>query len=180
MRVFVAIDPSDAARDALESLQDHIKVGRLTDPETYHITLAFLGDQSDAILDGFHEALESINLSPFTLQLRGLGTFGAKSPKVVWAGLEPNSDLDRLHGKVRGAARQAGIELPRERFRPHVTLARFGDRIDLTELERLKSFLERFNGFPSPPFEIQSFRLYQSILRSDGAIHEPLAEYALG
>ena len=42
MRSFVAIDLPEAAREALERLQDDLPVGRPLAPETFHLTLAFL------------------------------------------------------------------------------------------------------------------------------------------
>lgn len=178
MRAFVAIDLPDAVRDALETVQDRIPAGRPTDPETFHLTLAFLGEVPDAELDEMHLALDAIEAAPFQLQLRGLGTFG-KSPKVLWAGVEKGPDLARLRGKVRGAARQAGIELRRERFKPHVTLARFDAPPVAEELDKLRLFLERFQSFPAPPFEVTHVTLFRSILTKSGAVHEPLADYPL-
>ncbi len=180
MRAFVAIDLPDPVRAALESVQDRIPAGRPTDPETFHLTLAFLDEQPVAVLEELHSALEGISAPTFPLQMQGLGTFGTKSPKVVWAGVQKGPDLAALRDKVRSAARTAGIELPRERFKPHVTLARFGDRIDADELEKLRVFLERFQQYPAPAFEVTEFVLFRSILGKGGAVHEPLAEYPLG
>jgi 2'-5' RNA ligase len=179
MRCFVAIDLPDEARAALEAVQDQLRVGRVSDPETLHLTLAFLGEQPDAALEEMHLALEAMRAAPFTLQLRGLGTFGGRSPRVLWAGVEPQPALRALHEKVRGAAHVAGIELPRERFRPHVTIARFGERLQPGELDKLTGFLSRFEQFPAPPFEVEEVVLFRSILHRDGAIHEPLEAYPL-
>lgn len=178
MRSFVAIDLPDEARDALERVQERIPVGRITDPENLHLTLAFLGDQPQAALEELHMQLETIRSVPFELRLRGLGTFGNRDPRVIWAGVEPEPALSILRDKVRSAARVAGIDLPRERFRPHVTLARLGDRIEPGELEKLRLFLEKWQSFPVPAFEVEGFTLFQSMLHKDGAVHDPLAEYS--
>ena len=47
-----------------------------------------------------------------------------RQPAVLWAGVAPQPGLGVLRDRVRGAVRRAGVDLPRERFRPHVTLAR--------------------------------------------------------
>ena len=179
MRAFVAIDLPEIVRDVLEDLHDRIPAGRLLDPDTLHLTLAFLDEQPQDLLEQLHDDLSSIRALPFEVQLRGLGTFGSRAPRVVWAGIETQPALTAMHEKVRGAARLAGIELRRERYRPHVTLARLPDRLEPGELEKLRNFLERWQNFPCPPFEVSTFTLFQSILTPDGAIHDPLAEYPL-
>ncbi len=179
MRSFVAIELPDDTRAALEAVQEHLRVGILSDPDSLHLTLAFLGDLPETVLEEVHLSLQGIRQPSFTLQLRGLGVFGSKAPRVVWAGIVPNPELSALHKQVRGAVRRAGVDLPRERFRPHVTLARLKARLGPEELDKLRLFLERFDAFPSPPIKVAEIVLFQSILASDGAIHHPLAEYAL-
>ncbi len=179
MRAFVGIELPDTVADILADLQDRLPAGRLTDPEAFHLTLAFLDDQPDDTLEALHLALSEVALPPFSVQVRGLGTFGRRAPQALWAGVARNPSLAGLHGKVRGAAHRAGIVLRRERFRPHVTLARFGEPLLPEELEKLRRFLERFDGYPAPPFEVASFTLYRSILTKSGPVHEPLAEYPL-
>lgn len=179
MRVFVAIDLPESVCEVLEDLQEHLPVGRLMEPETMHLTLAFLDDLPREVVVAVHDALEVLKVTSFAVQMRGLGTFGSKSPKVLWAGIEPNSALNRLRDKVRSAARLAGVDLPRERFRPHVTLARFGGRIEGVALERVRVFLERFGAAAMPEFQVEHFILFESHLRADGARHDILAEYPL-
>lgn len=178
--MFIAIDLPDGVRDRLEDLQDHLPVGRLADPETLHLTLAFLDEQPRDVVHAVHEALEAVRYDPFTVQMQGLGTFGSRSPRVLWAGIAPSPDLVVLRDKVRSAVRRGGVDLPRERFRPHVTLARFGNRVEGEALERLRRYLERFGAAPMPEFTVETFTLFESHLRKDGAHHDALAEYALG
>lgn len=185
MRAFVAIDPPAAVRDALELVQDALPpgLGRLADPDQLHLTLAFLGERPDEEIEAAHEALEGLRHPAFTLAPGGLGTFGARVPEVVWAGVRDapstQGNLASLQAKVRSALHGAGIVLERKRFRPHVTLARLG-RTEPAALERLAAFLARWDAFPSPPWEVQDLALWRSILRPSGAIHEELARYRLG
>lgn len=179
MRVFVAIDMPDAVLDALEAVQDEVPVGRLMVPETLHLTLAFLGEVSDATLISVDEEMQRLRAEPFAVRLRGLGTFGNRSPSVLWAGVAPEPRLSALRERVRGAVRRAGLDLPRERFRPHVTLARYGARMSGDELERLRRFLSRYGDVELPTLEVREVTLFHSIRRSEGAVHEVLAEYPL-
>lgn len=179
LRAFIAIDLPDGARDALEQLQDDLPVGRLMAPETFHLTLAFLGEQPVAAVEAVHGALGALHAAPFTMALRGVDVFGGAAPKVLWVGVRKSPGLSALRDRVRRAVASAGIELPRERFRPHVTLARFKGRMRGDELEKLRGFLACHAGFAVPEFQVTGFTLFRSILQEDGALHESLADYPL-
>ena len=178
MRAFVAVDLPDVARDALQAVQDDLPVGRLMAPETLHVTLGFLGDQPQHVIAAVDEELATIRFAPFRLILQGLDTFGGKQPKLLWAGVAAEPKLAALRDQVRRAIASAGLELPRERFRPHVTLARFRGDMRGSELERLAGFLGHHAGFSAAPFLVDRFNLYRSVLLPEGAVHETLAVYA--
>jgi 2'-5' RNA ligase len=180
MRSFIAIDLPDAVRDALATLQLGLRVGRSVPPENFHLTLAFLGDQTEEALEELHHALDIIAGQRFELHLSGLGVIGATEPRVLFADVEPNSALDQLYKQVKTGLRSVGVILPRRRFQPHVTLARFRPSGLLpTETEILRRFLEQNASFNLKPFPVLSFALYQSRLHPDGAVHEVLARYPL-
>lgn len=179
IRAFVAVDVPDEARDALEMLQDDLPVGRLMAPETLHLTLAFLGDQPGTMLEAVHEALGEVAAEPFPLVLHGVEVFGGKSPKVLWVGARAQTALGALRERVRRAVAGAGVELPRARFRPHVTLARFNGTLRGDEADKLRGFLAHHADFGVGPFTVDRFYLYRSVLHREGAVHEVLAEYPL-
>lgn len=180
MRAFVAIDLPAAARAALAAVQQALPAGRAVAPDNLHLTLAFLGEHPEARIEEVHYALERIALPGFDLTLAGLDSFGRAAPRVLFVGADGGPALDRLHRRVRGAAHSAGIQLPRERFRPHVTLARFRPELDAQDRERLRRFLTRRAGVALPAFPVTDFALYRSTLRPDGPVHEELARYPLG
>lgn len=177
MRVFVAIDLPDAARAALEEVQDDLPTGRLLAPETFHLTLSFLDEQPQHVIAAVDEELATIRFTPFPLVLRGVDVFGGKRPKVLWVGVGAQPELGALREKIRRAVARAGLELPRERFRPHVTLAGFRGEMRGGELARLAGFLGHHAGFAASPFQVDGFRLFRSTLSPDGAVHETLALY---
>ncbi|MCZ0812653.1 MAG: RNA 2',3'-cyclic phosphodiesterase [Pseudomonadota bacterium] len=179
MRLFVAIDLPPVTRAALTRLQGDLRVGRHADPETFHVTLAFLDDQDLPVVEAVHETLSEIDMPEFSLRIRGIDVFKRARPRLVFAGVERSDPLVALHRKVRGAAIEAGIALQRQRFRPHVTLARFPREMPRHELDRLGAFLETHGDLDLEPFEVAAFGLYRSILGPDGAVHERLAAYEL-
>ncbi|MCP3969479.1 MAG: RNA 2',3'-cyclic phosphodiesterase [Rhodobacteraceae bacterium] len=148
-------------------------------PGTFHLTLAFLDDQPQTTVETLHDALGEIETAPFDLTLRGIDVFASSKPRLVWAGIDPQPALTGLRDKVRWAAGEAGIELHRERFRPHVKLARFRGQLRGDEAEKLAAFLARTNGFSTEPFSVDRFCLFRSRLHPEGAVHEVLAEYSL-
>jgi 2'-5' RNA ligase len=178
MRAFVAIAMPDPVVNALEAVQEALPVGRAVDPDQFHLTLAFLGEQPLDRLESAHEALEGIALPAFELQLRGLGVFDERRPTALWAGVAEDAALRALRSRILSALHGAGLPLERRRFRPHVTLARLS-ALAPTEEERLARFLARWDAFPSPPFTVREFGLWQSTLRASGALHEELARYPL-
>ncbi|WP_375691678.1 RNA 2',3'-cyclic phosphodiesterase [Pseudooceanicola sp. LIPI14-2-Ac024] len=179
MRLFIAIDLPEDVRDALAAVQGDLTVGRKTDPDTFHLTLAFLGDHDEATAEEVDLELQGLSAPAFDLAIAGMNTFGGAEPAVLWAGVAEAGPVTDLHKAVRRRVRAAGIELDRERFRPHVTLARFRKRMDAGGMEGLRLFLARNAGFRSDPFRVHAFALYQSDLGGDGPLHTELARYPL-
>ncbi len=90
------------------------------------------------------------------------------------------SGRDCRTDRVRQLVRDAGLELPHERFVPHVTLARFPSRLDPEKAARLDAFLARNAGLAIAGIPIREMALYRSTLRPEGALHDVLASYPLG
>ncbi len=180
MRAFVAIDLPEPVKETIAALQSALPVGQAVKADNFHLTLAFLGEQPEDLIEEAHHGLQHISSPPFELKLSGLDTFGRGDPSVLFVGAAQHEPLGHLRKLVRGAMHGTGIDLDRERFRPHVTLARFRRGMTLYELEKLKLFLSGYSDFGLEPFTVTSFALYRSVLRPEGAIHEELAQYRLG
>lgn len=176
-RCFVAIDPGEKTRAALERLQSALSFGRPMAPETLHLTLAFLDEQPDETLEALHDALSAIRARAFSLKVQGLGTFGGNRPHALWAGAAEDTALTALHKSVVSAARRAGITVPARRFVPHVTIARL--RPGEAETPGFMRFMETHGRLSLPPESVAGFTLYASTLRPEGARHDALAHYPL-
>jgi 2'-5' RNA ligase len=179
MRAFLAIDLPDQTCDALEALQRRLNIGRHTLRENLHLTVAFLGEQQDAVMADVDDALLALEVPRFALSVSGLGTLGAPEPQILFAGVAPCEGLEALHRKVRSSLRGVGLTLPRERFRPHVTLARFAHGLTGPEIERLAAYLGRNAAFSLEPFVVTALSLYRSTLRPSGPVHDLLTRYPL-
>ena len=179
MRSFIGIDLPQGHCDALERLQAELPAGRPVPPENFHLTLAFLGDQPELLLEEVHLGLEAMRVTPVEIAIAGLDTFGRQTPTVLFAAVGASQALSRLRDKVRNVARAAGLDLARERFRPHVTLARFDRDLRFDDLERLRLWLSRHGNFTLPAFTAREMTLFRSTLTRSGAVHDALAVYPL-
>jgi 2'-5' RNA ligase len=179
MRAFVALRLPEAVVATLVAAQAGLPEGRPVARENLHLTVAFLGEHPGPVVEDVHYALAAIRLPRFVLSLRGLDLPGGDRAKVLAAGVDPEPRLRLLREKVLQAARGAGIEFPRERYLPHVTLARFNAGLRGEAAERMRGFVLDGAGFRAGPFKVERFALWRSHLGRSGPIYEELAEYAL-
>src|SRR5207245_7587605 len=92
-RAFVGIFLSEQTRRTVSAEVDRLRpLSRAVAwvaPNNLHVTLRFLGDQTEEQLTEIVPALEEavLGIAPFTLRLRGLGAFpGLEHPRTLWVG----------------------------------------------------------------------------------------------
>jgi 2'-5' RNA ligase len=181
IRAFVAIALPTPVVKALVSVQTGLPSGHLVPPENFHITLAFLGKHPEPEIEDVHHALESLRAPGFALSLSGAGLFGGGKPRLLYAGVQAEPGLAHLRQKVLRAARGTGLRLTRGRYRPHVTLARFGIAgLTGDEAREMADFTARRMELSAGPFDVGEFHLFRSTLGSSGPAYEILASYPLG
>lgn len=179
IRAFVAIPLPDEVIRALTAAQAGLPAGRPVAPENFHITVAFLGEHPEPLVEDVHLALDGIHAPAFELTLDGLGLFGGDRPRVLYADVRPEPMLSHLREKVLQAARGAGLRMDRARYNPHVTLARFNSGLKGEDAEKMRNFTVRRMAFKAGPFEVDEFHLWRSTLGRNGPIYEELAAYPL-
>jgi 2'-5' RNA ligase len=161
--------------DALGRMFHRLPGARWVMPEDLHLTLRFVGNVDDADFIEFGERLNSVRQAPFDLELRGLGHFPPRGPvRQLWVGVAANPRLDRLRRSVNGCAAETGIGADTRRFVPHISIARFGTPPADAFIAR---FLQRHSLLRLPPFPVDAFGLYSSVLSHTGAEHVLEAEY---
>ena len=107
---------------------------------------------------------------PFDLTLDGLGRFGHR---VLHASIGGElSTLRRLAERTDAASRRVGVDVPHGRYRPHVTLARARQRVDLREVVAMQPSLE------VPSWTVLEIVLVHSVLGPDPR-HETVARLPL-
>lgn len=178
IRAFIGIAVPPSVRGALTVQQFLLPLPRKADPETFHLTLVFLGDCPDDALEAAHEGFEALHEPGFPLQLQGLGLFGKDRPHTAWAGVAPSPPLMHLQTKVETVARRAGCPIDARRFVPHVTLGRFQPPSP-PDAARLERAVATGGTFRSEPWQVDELVLWRSHLTGKGPRYEVLARYPL-
>jgi 2'-5' RNA ligase len=173
-RLFVAIRPPPAVREALLGAMGGIDNARWQDDAQLHLTLAFAGEVERPAAADLVEALADIESAAFPIEVAGVGHFERKgAPTAVWARVPASEPLSQLQRRVERACRRAGIATEKRPYRPHVTLAR---------LPRLAGpigdWLADHGTLRAGPWEATGFTLYQSHLRQEGPLYAPLVDFA--
>src|ERR1039458_5222699 len=77
MRLFVALDLDDDIRSRIAGFLDGVRgfapEARWARPESLHVTLKFIGEQSEAQVDEIKRALAAIEADHFAMNFRGFG-----------------------------------------------------------------------------------------------------------
>jgi RNA 2',3'-cyclic 3'-phosphodiesterase len=177
MRLFIAMNFPEELRARWaaqgESLRAIAPQARWEPTAHMHLTLAFLGEQPEGILGSLKIALDGITAaaSRLSLEMHGVGAFpNWRRPRVVWLGVVPAPALLTLAQSVAIACRALGIPGEDRPFHPHITLARFDDRLSpgqVGQLERAaRGVADRTTA------EVQAVELMSSTLGPGRARHE--------
>ncbi len=167
MRAFIAVDVSEGIIRRLAEIQRELPPElRPVDPGNIHITLKFLGEIDGGKAEEVSRALDSVEFSPFPLTCKGLGVFPSeKSIRVLWAGIESPGLLE-LYSRLE--PRLTGLGFEKEKFVPHLTIARAKGKANLTEI------LAKFRGEVFGECNVTSFSLKKSTLTPEGPIYEDI------
>jgi 2'-5' RNA ligase len=131
MRLFVALDIDDVIRQRIvrfmEGVRGFAEDARWVRPESLHVTLKFIGEQSMENAEQIKHALSTIRSGPFDIQFQGYGFFpNPKAARVFWIGIEAGPSLAALASSIDAALASQGIPKEDHAFSPHLTLARGG------------------------------------------------------
>jgi 2'-5' RNA ligase len=171
MRLFVATYPPATACDDLERRLAGLNVAiaavqgvntRLARRETWHVTLAFLGEVNEERFPDVEAAVgRAVDGRPAPqLCVAGGGRFGRGRFTLLWAGVE-GAELAGLARHVRRELKRARLPYDDKPFKPHLTVARPGDRLDRTAVDADRAALAEYRG---PVWRADSVELVRSHL----------------
>jgi RNA 2',3'-cyclic 3'-phosphodiesterase len=180
-RCFVAVPISDQLRSQLSAMVQALRADpeldaawRWTDPEGWHLTLAFLGATDPARVPELADALAASTggLERFSVRTDGLRVVPSRrAARVLWY------EVEDAAGRLRWTADvvRAGLgQDAADRFSPHLTLARARDRRGVDAVAVLET------AAPTGEIDIDRVVLYRSHLGQGPARYEALAVVPLG
>jgi len=192
MRIFIGIDldPEVRARISrlLEGVQGFAPDARWVRPESLHITLKFIGEQSPEQIAAITERLRRVEGSAFDIRVGGYGFFPtAKAPRVFWVGIQAGTQLSELAESIDAATAELGIPREDRPFSPHLTLARAGGRSGSPKWRKvdgpssvfavLGNRLAAMSELDFGTMMVNEFILYQSQLSPGGSKYTKLQRF---
>jgi RNA 2',3'-cyclic 3'-phosphodiesterase len=178
-RCFVAVLLPDDLREALRAWVAEVRRGgtlaadwRWTDPDGWHITLAFLGATALEMVPGIvdHLSHDLEGREGFSVAAGGIGAFPGRSrARVLWYGIQ---DADRRLAELARVVRAATATDEAAPFRPHITLARARER-------QGAPLPSRSQEPPTGEVPVDAVMLMRSHLTGGPARYEVLAEFPL-
>lgn len=191
MRCFIALELPEEAQERLAAAIRILAAGfpgaRWVRPESFHLTLAFLGEVEGTELDCARDAVQAATGSgAFDLVFSGTELLPERGPARVlalWAGSGAR-ECEEIQGRINRAlslaARNAGLPplnpewTDGKPFRIHVTLARAGDRPFHRDSRGFAEAWEKIRTRMQAPCRVSRCILYRSYLGPGGARYEPL------
>lgn len=133
MRLFIALWPDDTVRQQLADLP--LAGGRRVVPANLHMTLAFLGEQDEAVVPTLHGILNELAPQRIALNIDRIDRFVMRDETIIWAGpSSPPEALQDLQAALQTELRKRGFKTTdHARFIPHITLARRARRAAMAD-----------------------------------------------
>jgi len=176
IRLFVALEIPTDLRSRLSLLQGGVPGARWVTAEQYHLTLRFIGEVNESVARDIDDILSALHAACFMVEITGVGEFGGKLPRALWAGIRPCSELVHLQKKIESAIQRLGLPAEERKFTPHVTLARLRN----SPSKKVMDFVGHNSSFTGGAFEATRFALFSSHLGSTGAVYNVEQVYPLG
>lgn len=175
MRLFLAIALPENITAELQafvrSLQGLHADVRWSSPESWHVTLQFLGNAAATQYECLQNSLTNVRAAVAPVRLGALGFFDRVG--IFHIAVEPASELVHLQQQVLQATTPCGFTPESRPWSPHITLARNRGRGH--GIRELKSKV------PAAPhisaFTAREFLLYESTLHPSGSRYEVRARF---
>lgn len=110
--------------------------GRWLDPTAWHLTLQFLGDVEEGLIDEIRVACAFAcgRVRPFPITFEGFGAFPhPRRARVVWVGVQDSGgSMATLATAVQDKMAKVGFGHDQREYRPHLTVARLWEPSDVS------------------------------------------------
>ena len=174
MRLFVALNLPLSVREGIHADAEPLRAAstgiRWTAASALHVTLKFLGEQDERLVDALREALATVaeRHSPVTVETTHLGAFpNFRRPRVVWVGMTGEKVLQALARDVDQTLAPLGIPPESRAFRAHLTLGRVRGELNPREAAAIAKAADAVHT--SRGFAVQTVDLMRSELGAGGS-----------
>lgn len=157
-RLFIALEIPEAIALKLSMLQGGIPGARWMTASDYHITLRFMGEVDPGQEEQLREELSRVHHQPLTISIKGVGIFGSKNPRAIFATIEPTDALMQLQKQLERTMQLIGLEPEHRKFTPHITLA----RLNRCRIASVELFCVDHNLTVREEFIASGFALYSA------------------
>ena len=131
MRLFIALNLPKAEQDRIHRATEPLRAMGLPiqwlEPESYHLTLKFLGNVRTELVAVVEKVVDRVagETGAFPLTIEGFGAFPTiRRPRVLWVGIDPTPALRCLKQDLEWGLANHGFERETRAFHPHITLGR--------------------------------------------------------
>lgn len=180
MRVFVAVDLPEELQPKITDIQSKFSdfKFKFVKPDIMHITMKFLGEVPEEMLEKISKALDSVSSETFETTVRGVGVFPKpRFAKVIWLGCE--GDFEQLHSSIEESLSSFEFVKDLHPFSAHATLARV-KYLPKKKKEDFMQLLDELKDIDVGKMQVRSIRLKKSTLTPEGPVYETLHEVMLG
>ncbi|KYK30631.1 MAG: 2'-5' RNA ligase [Thermoplasmatales archaeon SG8-52-3] len=149
---------------------------KLVEPENIHLTLKFLGDTDEILIDKIEEITKNSvsEIEPFEIKLIGSGVFpNERYIKVIWIGIENGEIISKIAEKIDEQISSLGFEKEKRKFSAHLTIARIKS---VKNKEKIIQVIEKYRNIEFTQLKVNSIKLKKSTLTPKGPIYTTLKE----
>ena len=190
-RLFIAIRIPDVLSQRIhkdaEKLMKKAHKGRLLDPDSYHITMAFLGAVADDRVDCIKAVMDKCSVRDFNLMVRGFSIFKGDRGDLIFREVDGERIFYNLQEKLVRLLKREGFILGKQSFIPHITVVRrvYGlnrdtVRSECTEgserAEKAEKSIIAFDNSSDATFPAASLCLMETIQEGNGVSYRCLYE----
>ncbi len=186
MRFFIALEIPSQNLAQFQSIQASlctlIPQAKITAVDKIHLTLAFLGEQSDTLKDNLIKIIQDStkDIPVFEVTPAYIDGFpNIHNPHVLWVGVK--GDIDKvllIREGIKDGLESLHLPVDTRRFTPHITIAKLNGNFHISrELEVNLEKIMTKKYFD--PITISSIKLFESVPAGGFHRHNTLAEVKL-
>lgn len=181
IRLFVALEIPENIIDAILFERNkhlgHEKNIRWESKDKLHITLKFLGDTEESLVESISNELESIACKnkPVKMEINKFGVFRKSGElKILWVGMKENKFLINIVNDIEESFCKFGYPKEDRKFKPHITLLRFRGTENSSKILNLLEI-----KLPELVFTANKISLVKSELKQSGSVYTTMKSFIL-